>query len=155
MSSCIHIRLRKLFKNALPSVKLNLIYKTTYRMGNMFRYKDQFPASIRSDFIYLYKCGLCNESYIGLSRRHQKVRFSEHMLRSARTGNVLNSDTMSKSAVSDHMISTNHEVSNDNFTILSIGGNQETLEIKESLMIHKLKPSLNSNTFSTVLYLFN
>ena len=57
MSSRIHTKLSKLFKKCFPLHNLNLIYKTTYRMGNMFRYKDQFPPSIHSDLVYLYKCG--------------------------------------------------------------------------------------------------
>ena len=43
----------------------------------------------------------------------------------------------------------------DDFTSLSLGGDNELLEIKECPMIRTLKPTLNDNTTSKELFLSN
>ena len=53
------------------------------------------------------------------------------------------------------MIDNDHDVNEGHFNILSKGGNTLSLDIKESIMINKLKPSLNKNIKSTELYLYD
>ena len=146
-------RLKHVFNN-IPCCQLEVIFKTTYRMGNLFRYKDNFPDSIISDLVYHFKCGSCPASCVGRCLRHKKVRFSEHSGISPRTGNKLQLTKINASAIKCHMIDNGHDVNVGDFSILSKGGNTLSLDIKESIMIHKLKPSLNNNIKSTELYLY-
>ena len=53
------------------------------------------------------------------------------------------------------MMDNGHDVNEGDFSILSKGGNALSLDIKESIMINKLKPSLNRNIKSTELYLYD
>ena len=154
-ASCqIRKKLKNLFKK-LPSHKLNVIFTTSYRISNMFRFKDRFPDSILSHFVYQFKCGSCTASYVGQTSRHQKVRFCEHSGVSPRTGKVLAASLINASKIKEHKLLNHHQVEKENFKVLSIGGSTDVLEIKESIMIKVLKPSLNNNVSSRELFLFN
>ena len=53
------------------------------------------------------------------------------------------------------MVTNQHRVDIDqDFRILSRGGTRETLDIKESIMINRLRPTLNDNVTSVPLYLY-
>ena len=59
------------------------------------------------------------------------------------------------SAVRHHLLHFNYLPSFDNFSILAHENKNILLEIKESLLIVRDKPSLNRNISSALLYLFN
>ena len=85
--------------------------------------------------------------------RHLKVRASEHMGVSALTGKITNSQQ--STAVRDHLLFCSHRASLDDFSILTTARNNFELELKESLLIHRDKPSLNKTTTSAPLFLFD
>ena len=83
------------------------------------------------------------------------MRFCEHAGISARTGNPLKPTLVNASAAKHHMVTNQHRVDIDqDFRILSRGGTRETLDIKESIMINRLRPTLNDNVTSIPLYLY-
>ena len=57
-------------------------------------------------------------------------------------------------AVTEHMLVNNHDVSIDDVTFLATGKNDYELLIKESLIVKKLSPPLNTNVSSFPLELF-
>ena len=59
------------------------------------------------------------------------------------------------SAVSDHMLLCNHSPSFETFSVLTKENKKLLLELKESLLIMRDKPSLNKNIISAPLYLFD
>ena len=153
-SHIIKKKLVGLFRS-IPSHRLEVIYQTTYRMGNLFRFKDCLPKSLMTDFVYYYKCRSCAASYVGRCYRHKHVRFCEHAGISARTGAPLLRSLVNASAVKMHALTVHSVDPVNDFRILSRGGSREVLDIKESLMIKKLKPSLNDNITSAPLSLYN
>ena len=58
------------------------------------------------------------------------------------------------SSVADNLLLCNHSASYDNFSILTHENKKFLLELKESLLIMRDKPSLNKNITSALLYLF-
>ena len=148
----IKTKLSKLFGKYLPNCNIKVVSKMTYRMGNLFRFKDIFPNAIMSDIVYFYKCSSCNATYVGNTCRHRKVRECDHMGISPRTGKVVRGTLTT--AVRDHMLICNTVVGSGDFSILSQGGFKHDLEMKESIMIKKLHPSLNKDKASIPLYLF-
>ena len=152
-SQIIKKKLLDLFR-AIPSHRLEVIYQTTYRMGNLFRFKDCIPNSLMTDFVYFYKCGSCAASYVGRCYRHKHVRFCEHAGISARTGAPLKRTLVNASAVKVHALTVHPVDPINGFRILSRGGSREVLDIKESIMIKRLKPSLNDNVASAPLSLY-
>ena len=59
------------------------------------------------------------------------------------------------SFVADHLLLCNHSASYGNFSILTHENKMFLLELKESLLIMRDKPSLNRNITSAPLYLFD
>ena len=59
------------------------------------------------------------------------------------------------SAMCDHLLHCNFLPSFDNFSVLAHENKKYLLEIKESLLIMRDKPSLNRNINSAPLYLFD
>ena len=85
---------------------------------------------------------LCNESY-GESIRHLDIRSGEHMGVSPLTGKKVK--PMKNSAVGDHLLHCSYLPSFGNFSILMHENKKFLLEIKESLLIMRDKPSINRN----------
>ena len=147
-------KLRELFC-MMPSYQVEVIFTTSYRLGNMFRYKDLLPESIMSDFVYFFKCSCCAATYVGRCYRHRHVRFCEHAGLSPLTGKAYKHTLVNASSIKEHMIKENHTVDHVNdFKILSRGGKREILDIKESIMIGRLKPTLNERDSSAPLFLY-
>ena len=88
-SSRMKKKLNKLFKEQLPSGKLEIVFKTTQRISSCFRFKDPIPRSLLSGVIYEYKCPRCNSRYIGSTYRYWENRLEEHLHMSASTGKPL------------------------------------------------------------------
>ena len=59
------------------------------------------------------------------------------------------------SSIVDHLLLCNHSASYDDFSILTRDNSKFLLELKESLLILRDKPSLNRNITSAPLYLFD
>ena len=118
----------------------------------LFRFKDRISLSLRSRIVYKYKCQCCNALYVGETVRHFHKRISEHMGISGSTGKPL-SKPFSK--IRDHHQSSGHPISPDDFSILSSCSSSFELLLRESLLISKLKPSLNANLSSVPLTLYN
>ena len=125
-------------------------------MGNMFRFKDSLPHSLLTDFVYYSKCRSCAASYVGRCIRHKLVRFCEHAGLSPRTGRPLQVTLVNASAVKTHKVTNHHPVDPEvDFKIISRGGTRETLDLKESIMILRMKPTLNGNVTSVPLSLYD
>ena len=107
---------------------------------------------MRSHLVYKYKCQWCGALYVGQTRRHIHARISEHMGVSSKTGSKLSVSQMS--AVLTHHHLSKHTISDSDFTILTSGNSKFDLEMRESLLISKLKPVLDNNISSVPLYLF-
>ena len=145
-------KLKKLFQKSLPNCKLKVISRTTFRIGNLFSFKDVFPSSIISNIIYKFKCNSCNAVYVGMTLRHHKVRICEHLGISPRTGKPVKGTCIT--AIRHHLSNCKSTVDDNDFTILAHGDNQRDLCIMESIMIKKLRSNLNKEQKTLPLYLF-
>ena len=97
--------------------------------------------------------GLCNESYYGESIRYLDMRSGEQIGVSPLTGKKVKPSN--NSAICDHLVYCNFLPSFDNFSVLAHENKKHLLEIKESLLIKRDKPSLNRNINSAPVYLFD
>ena len=131
-----------LISTAYPQVELKVIFRTTCRIADLFRYKDCIPKRLKSYVVYGVYCTDCNASYMGKTKRHLSIRYKEH------------TDIRKPTAVTEHLSQTNHDVTFDNVKILGRGRTDNELLIKESLIVKKLKPILNNNVTSFPLELF-
>ena len=104
---------------------------------------------MRSLLCYKFQCSSCNATYYGKTKRHLKVRVSEHMGVSACTGKSIKS--IKNSAVRDHMLVCNNIVSFEGFSVLANGANDFRIKLQESLLIHRDGPQLNKTSKSEPL----
>ena len=118
-------------------------------MGSFFPIKDKVKKEHRSDLVYEYTCDIttdCDpvESYIGETGVRIGTRGGQH------------AKSDKNSAIYKHAISHKHDVTLDNFRILSTGYNNiGDRKIAEALWIKDKKPSLNEQGYSYKLMLFN
>ena len=77
------------------------------------------------------------------------TRISKNMGVSSKNGNKLSVSQMS--AVLTHHHLSGHNISDSDFTMLTSGNSKFDLEMRESLLISKLKPILNNNISSMPL----
>ena len=115
-------------------------------------FKDQIPKDLISCVIYKFQYGLCNEPYYGKCVRHVNIRIGEHIGISSLTKKQ---SKPKNNSVVNHLLFCNHSASHDHFSILPCEKKTFLLELKESLLIMRNKPSLNRNITSVPLYLFD
>ena len=97
--------------------------------------KTLLPKELISCVVYIFQCGLCNESYYGKSIRHLDIRSWEHI--GVSPLNRKKVKLSNNSAICDHLFHCNVLLSFDNFSILAQEKKKYLLEIKESLLITK------------------
>ena len=131
LSLALRTRLQNSINKNLPFYKIKVIFKSTIRLSNFFRFKDKMPFNLRSNVVYKFSCGRCNATYYGETCRHLNVRVGEHSGISPLTGKK--SKARKTTAVKDHMLFCDHMVSLDDFRILTSSNSEFHLKIKESL----------------------
>ena len=144
--------LRKSRKGILNCFKLQIAFKSQNKLAKAFRFKDRILKELTSGVVYKFQCGLYNESYYGECMRHRNVRIGEHIGISSLTRKKVKPKG---SAVSDHLLLCNHSTSFEDFSVLTTENKKFLLELKESLLIMRDKPSLSRNIRSALLYLFD
>ena len=125
---------------------IGLIAESTMKFINDYRSK------IFGNLILEFQCGLYNESYHGECMRHLNVRTGEHIGIPPLTRKQVKPKN---SSVADHLLLCNHSAFYDDFSILTRENKKFLLELKESLLIMRDKPSLNRNITLAPLYLFD
>ena len=142
-------KLQQALKGALNCCKLEIVFESQTKLSNSFCYKDPIDKFLISGVVYKFQCGLWNKCYYGESIRHLDIRSGKHKGMSPLTERKVKPSY--NSAVCDHLLHNNFLPSFDNFSILAYENKTFLLEIKESLLIMRDKPSLNRNINSVPL----
>ena len=152
----IRTKLCKFVSLHFPQCKLQVMFNSNNGLRNFFGFKDKIPLSVRSHVLYRYTCDCCNAVYIGKTRRHYGVRVLEHLGISLATGNnyTFNPNNTNNTAILNHINHTSCRGKEENFRIIGSAKTDQLLCIKETLLIHKNKPKINTNERSTPIYLF-
>ena len=82
-------QLKNNFRNCCKDIKPNIVFKASIRLCSAFRFKDQLPKYIKSKVLYKNKCDICNNVYIGKTKRHLIVRQYQHLGKSIATDKPL------------------------------------------------------------------
>ena len=141
-------QLRKLISEFYPQVDIRIVFKPVKTLGDFFKVKDVIPCYLKANYVYKYQCHLCEKFYIGKSTRHFHLRKCQHMGKSDRTGKPLYTKAFSN--IRNHAEEEDHPIRDQNFSILN-SLNSNCLEIAESILQVKLKPSIGNNEISTKL----
>ena len=153
LSESFEKRLKSIVSSAYQQVNLKIVFRTTFRIADLFKIKDPIPKRLKSKLVYGIHCTDCDAVYVGKTKRHLSTRFREHR------------DLKHVSAVSSHLTSTGHDALFDDVKILAYGKTDTELLIKESLIIKQLNPRLHATVKSFpfrnvlalkgILYLFD
>ena len=144
---------QKSINSNISFCKIKIIFKSSTRLANFFRFKDKIPLCLRSNIVYKFTCGRCNATYYGETCRHFKVRVGEHSGISPLTNK--RSKSKKSTAVKDHMVMCDQPVPFDDFKVLTSSNSEFHLKIKESLLISRDQTIFNINEASLLLYLFD
>jgi hypothetical protein len=139
-----------LIKRHYPQLDLKLIFKNNFSIDSFFRVKDRMPALLQSNVVYEFKCSQCQATYCGETTRHLQSRIAEHKGLSVRTGRTLSSPPYS--AIREHSLSNDHPIRNDSFKIVA-QTDKHWVRTLESIVIHRLSPSLNDSAASVPLHI--
>ena len=151
-SLCLRTRLQKSINSNISFCKIKIIFKSSKRLANFFRFKDKIPLCLRSNIVYKFTCGRCNSTYHGETCRHFNVRVGEH----SGISPLKNGPNQKKSTtIQDHVLICDQPVSFDDFKVLASSNSEFHLKIKESLLISRGQPILNKNDASFSLHLFD
>ena len=153
LSPQIRTRVNRIMRNKLPHCNLRVVFQTKCKLINFFTFKDKTPLFLRSGIVYKFKCGGCNATYYGKTKRHFKVRMCEHLGVSALTGNRVKGDK--DSAIKEHHLFCNHSSGFGDFSIVASNNNDFKVTLMKSLLINRDQPSLNKNRHSLPLELFD
>ena len=148
-------QLIEIFRACNKDIKLNVAFKSSVRMSNAFRFKDQIPKCLNSMLLYKFTCNTCNSVYIGKTKRHYLLRQFEHLGLSVSTNKALRYSDKDAAAIRKQCHHQNHVNCTDNLKIMGNSVNNYFLQLKKSLLILKLKPPLNVAKESMPLYLFD
>ena len=145
----IRTQISRLCSSAFLHLNIRFVFRPTLRLSQLFTFKDKIPNALRSCVVYSFTCRCCSATYLGQTVRHLHTRVSEQLGVSPLTGSKSSNPTMS----SIHLGSTGHSASLNDFKIISCCSSPDELLIRESLLINKLKPSLNLQGSSVPLLL--
>ena len=148
-------QLIEIFRTCSKDIKLNVVFKSSVRVSNAFRFKDQIPKCLNSMLLYKFTGYTRNSVYIGKTKKHYLVRQSEHLGLSVFTNKALRYSDKDATAIRKHCHHQNHVNCTDNFKTMGNSVNNYFLQLKESLLILKLRPTLNVAKESMLLYLFD
>ena len=151
-SFSIRNKISFLLRQYYPQINFRVIFKPENELAACFRHKHRVPDVLRSGVVYHYKCGSCNASYIGQTKRHLAARIAEHQGIFVRTSKPLNKPPFS--SIRDHSKQNKHDINPQNFSIFHTATHTGERLICESLLTHQLKPSLSLHGTSTPLLCF-
>ena len=78
-SSQIRKKLQKLFSDQFKCCNLKIVFTSLVRIKSFFPFRYKLPKMLLSGLVYKYKCGGCNATYYGKTKRHFKVQICEYL----------------------------------------------------------------------------
>ena len=133
---------------------MNVVFRSSNRIRSAFRFNDQIRKCMNSKVIYKFKCNICNDVYIGETKRHFLVREYEHLGKSILTEKNLKYTEKDATAIRKHCYNHGHTADTSCFSFAGNTVNKYHLKLKESLLILKMKPLFNVAKESMPLHLF-
>ena len=110
---------------------------------------------MNSKVVYKLKCNISNDVYVGEKKRHFLIRQYEHLGKSILTKKPSVYNNKDAATIRKHCHQNNRQADSSCFTLSGSASNSFHLKLKESLLILKIKPSLNVPKESMPLYLFD
>ena len=147
-------QLIEIFRTCQKNIKLNLVFRSSNRIRNAFWLKDQISKYLNSKVIHKFNWNICNDVYIGETRRRFLAREYEHLGNQYLPKKNLKYTEKDATAIRKHCHNHGHTADTSGFSLAANAANKYHLKSKESLLILKIKPSLQVAKESMPLQLF-
>ena len=147
-------KVKKLFSDKLTSFNLTIVFTSLVRVKNFSTFKEKLPKMLLSGLVYQYKCGCCNATYYGKTKRHFKVWICEYLGISHLTEKKLKIDSNKLTVIQEPFLCCNYYPSFEDFSDLTKEITDFKLKIMESRLIARDKPILNKTDSSLPSELF-
>ena len=132
----------KYLQDMYPYILLNIVFTNNNKIRNLFKYKENLPAFMRSMVIYNFCCAQCGASYVGSTKLTLNSRIAQHAGKSCRTGNCILHPSFSHIREHSHSI-CGKDVKSNEFSIIDSCNSEYYLRILESIYIKTRNPDLN------------
>ena len=134
--------LLKLVRKFYPHISFRIIFRSGFRISNLFHYKETFPKSCKSMVVYYISCRKCGPSaaYIGKTINTLYERFHD-----SGTGHLHPNNA--DSALHGHVPSSSDQECSFNFEdvkVLENGKWDEQIRFIESILLKYDKQNLNT-----------
>ena len=111
-------------KNNVPYCNIRLVFQTKSKINNFFTFKDKISSFLHSGIIYKFQCGGSDITSYGKTKRHFKVRISEHIGKSVLTTKKVKGDY--DATIKEPLLFCNHAPDLEVFLILTANKNNFT-----------------------------
>ena len=102
----IRTRIDRVIKSKLPHCNFWIAFRSKCKFINFITFQDKIPIFLRSGIVYQFKCGGCNATLYGKTKRYFKERMCEDLGVSPLTGKRVNRDN--DSAIKEHHLFYNY-----------------------------------------------
>ena len=106
LSLQIRTRINRVIKSKLPHCNFWIAFRSKCKFINFITFQDKIPIFLRSGIVYQFKCGGCNATLYGKTKRYFKERMCEDLGVSALTGKRVNG--YNDSAINEHHLFYNY-----------------------------------------------
>ena len=97
----------KLSQCKLTTCNLKIVFTSPIWVKSFFTFKDKLPKMLLSGLVYKHKCGGCNATYHGKTKRCFKAWICEHLGISHLTGKKVKVDKNKLIAIQEHLLCCN------------------------------------------------
>ena len=114
----------EIFLTCQKNRKLNVIIKSSNKIRNALRFKNQISTYMNSNVIYKFKWNVCSDDYTGETKCHFLVRENEHLVKHTLITKNLKYIEKDDTAVRKHCHNHCHTDDSSCFSLVGIAPNK-------------------------------
>ena len=146
-------KLVKFMRQLFPMAKLTVAYSPTFKIANIFKFRDEIPQMFLSIVVYRVRCSICSTCYVSQMTRYLHTPIAGHMGVSSRTRRSVSASLFG--SLREHSHRTGHVFTEKDVRIVTEARSNYDLGIMESLVIANTRTKLHVMHNSTKLSLLS
>ena len=112
-------------KDKVPPCNIRFVFQTKCKINIFFTFKNKISSFLHSSIVYKFQCGGSDVTSSGKTKRHFKVKISEHIGISVLNGEKVKCDY--DAAIKQPLLCCNHASDFEVFLILTTNKNDFTV----------------------------
>ena len=111
-------QLTEIFRTYKKNLKVHVFFKSSNRIRNAFLFSDINPTFMNSKVVYKFQCNICNDVYVGETKRHLLVRQYEDLGKLVLTEKPSKYNDKDATAIREHCHQNNQQADPSCFTLI-------------------------------------